>query len=213
MYAFSVTRSCLILRPHGLQPTRLLCPSHSLGKNTAVGSHSLFQEIFSTQGSNLGLLHYRQILLTFEPPGKPNYIYIYICNLHVYDFYRSFPGGTVVKNPLANAGDTRDISLIPGSRRSPGVRKWQPTSVFVSGKFQNRGVWQATVHGVTKSWTLQSMRLPLLEFVWWITCGSIAGFCWSFLFWGIRLKKQLLLRIYSYNIRKKNQESIQNLPP
>ena len=25
-----------------------------------------------------------------------------------------FPGGTVVKNPPANAGDTRDVGLVPG---------------------------------------------------------------------------------------------------
>ena len=30
------------------------------------------------------------------------------------------PGGTVVKNPPANAGKTRDVGSIPGSRRSPG---------------------------------------------------------------------------------------------
>jgi len=30
------------------------------------------------------------------------------------------PGGTVVKNPPANAGRTRDMGSIPGSRRSPG---------------------------------------------------------------------------------------------
>ena len=49
-------------RPHGLQPTRLLCPWDFPGKNTGVGSHSLLQEIFLTQGSNPGLLHCRQIL-------------------------------------------------------------------------------------------------------------------------------------------------------
>ena len=42
-------------RPHGLQPTRLLCPWDSPGKNTGVGSHSLLQGIFPIQGSNLGL--------------------------------------------------------------------------------------------------------------------------------------------------------------
>ena len=31
------------VQPHGLQPTRLLCPWHSPGKNTGVGSHFLFQ--------------------------------------------------------------------------------------------------------------------------------------------------------------------------
>ena len=32
-----------------------------------------------------------------------------------------FPGGAVVKNPPANAGDARDVGSIPGSGRSPGV--------------------------------------------------------------------------------------------
>ena len=44
--------------PHyGLSPTRLLCPWNYPGKNTGVGSHSLLQEIFPTQGSNTCLLH------------------------------------------------------------------------------------------------------------------------------------------------------------
>ena len=50
------------LQPHGLQPTRLLCPWNSPSKNTEVGSHFLLQGIFLTQGSNMGLLHCRQIL-------------------------------------------------------------------------------------------------------------------------------------------------------
>ena len=41
----------------------------------------------------------------------------------------------MVKNPRANAGDTGDVSLIPGSGRFPWSRKWQPTLVFLSGKF------------------------------------------------------------------------------
>ena len=55
--------SCVqLLQPHGLQPARLLCPWHSPGKNTGVGSHFLLQGIFPTQGSNLGLPHCRQIV-------------------------------------------------------------------------------------------------------------------------------------------------------
>ena len=34
---------------------------------------------------------------------------------------RGFPGGEVVKNPPANAGDSRDAGSIPGSGRSPGA--------------------------------------------------------------------------------------------
>ena len=45
-------------------------PMDSPGKNTGVGSHSLLQGIFLTQGLNPGLLHYRHSLLS-EPPGKP----------------------------------------------------------------------------------------------------------------------------------------------
>ena len=48
---------------------------------------------------------------------------------------RGFPGGAVVKNLPAKAGDSRDAeSLIPGSGRSPWIRKWQPTPVFLPGK-------------------------------------------------------------------------------
>ena len=60
------------LKPYGLQPTRLLCPWNSPGKDTRVGSHSLLQGIFPTQGSNLGLLHCRQILNHLSYLGSPN---------------------------------------------------------------------------------------------------------------------------------------------
>ena len=50
------------VRPHRWQPTKLLCPWDSPGKNTGVGCHFLLQGIFPTQGLNSGLLHHRQIL-------------------------------------------------------------------------------------------------------------------------------------------------------
>ena len=50
------------LRPHGPQPTRLLRPWDSPGKNTGVGCHFLLQGIFPTQGLNRGLPHCRQTL-------------------------------------------------------------------------------------------------------------------------------------------------------
>ena len=63
------------LKPHGLQPSRLLCPWDSPCKNTEVGSHVLLQGIFPTQGSNLHLLcllHCRQILYPLSHLGSPN---------------------------------------------------------------------------------------------------------------------------------------------
>ena len=47
-----VAQSCPTLRPRGVQPTRLLSPWYSPGKNTGVGCHFLLQRIFPTQGSN-----------------------------------------------------------------------------------------------------------------------------------------------------------------
>ena len=49
-------------------------------------------------------------------------------------FYGASQVAIVVKNPPANAGEIRDVCLIPGSGRSPWRRKWQPTPVFLSGK-------------------------------------------------------------------------------
>ena len=42
-----------------------------------------------------------------------------------------FPGSLVVKNPPDNAGDAGSI---PGVRKIPWRRKWQPTPVFLPGK-------------------------------------------------------------------------------
>ena len=50
------------LRPHELQPVRLLYSWDSPGKNTGVDCQPFLQMIFLTQGSNPGLLHCRQIL-------------------------------------------------------------------------------------------------------------------------------------------------------
>ena len=69
----NVSRSVMSssLRPHGLQPARLLCPWNSPGKNTGVGCHFLLQGIFLTWGSNPGLLHCRQILYQLSHKGSP----------------------------------------------------------------------------------------------------------------------------------------------
>ena len=58
---------CNSFWPHG--PTRLLCPWNSPGKNTGVGSHSLLQGIFPTQGSKVPFV--AGGYFTTEPPGKP----------------------------------------------------------------------------------------------------------------------------------------------
>ena len=56
---------------NSLQPHGLYSPWNSLGQNTGVGSLSLLQGIFPTQGSNPGLLHCRQILSQLSHKGSP----------------------------------------------------------------------------------------------------------------------------------------------
>ena len=57
------------LQPHELGPTRLLHPWDFPGKDTGVGCHFLLQEIFLTQGLNLGLPHCRQTLYHLSQLG------------------------------------------------------------------------------------------------------------------------------------------------
>ena len=59
------------LRPHGLQPTRLLCPMDFPGKDTGTGCVFLLHGIFPTQGWNIDLLHCRQLLYHLSSEGNP----------------------------------------------------------------------------------------------------------------------------------------------
>ena len=64
--------------------------------------------------------------------------------------YIDFPGGSVVRDPPANAGN---VGLIPGSRRYPGEGIGYLLQYSCLGNLMDRGAWWATVHGVTKSQT------------------------------------------------------------
>ena len=59
----------------------------------------------------------------------------------------------VVKNPPANAGDARDMGLIPGSGRSPGEGHGNLFQYSYLENPMDRGAWRATVHRIIKSWT------------------------------------------------------------
>ena len=65
-----VAQSYLTLQPQGLYPVRLLCPQDFPSKNTGLGSQSLLQGIFLTQGLNPGLLHCKRFLyLIYRSPA------------------------------------------------------------------------------------------------------------------------------------------------
>ena len=63
-----------------------------------------------------------------------------------------FPGGSVVKNPSANAGDIGDAGSIPGLGRSPGGEHDDPLHYFHVENPMDTGAWWTVVRGVTKSW-------------------------------------------------------------
>ena len=83
--------------------------------------------------------------LATEPPPL-RYKYMYIHKL-------GFPGGMLVKNPLASLGDARDSLSIPGSGRPPGVGNGKPLQYSCLENSTDREVWQATAHGVAMSQT------------------------------------------------------------
>ena len=64
----------------------------------------------------------------------------------------------------ANAGDTRDVGLIPGSGRYPGEENGNPLHYSGLENSMDRGACQATVYGVAKNWTRLS------------TCTCMKGF-------------------------------------
>ena len=75
---------CLVtnsLQPHGLLPTRLLCPHDFPDKNTGVGCRFLLQVISLTQGSNpclLHLLHWQADSLPLSHQGSPNILLFHL---------------------------------------------------------------------------------------------------------------------------------------
>ena len=56
-------------------------------KNCGVGCHSLLQEIFPTQGLNLGLLPCRQILYQLNQQGSLDYYYAPMVRIDVIFFF------------------------------------------------------------------------------------------------------------------------------
>ena len=69
---------------------------------------------------------------------------------YVFSFILGFPGSSAGKESACDAGD---LSSIPGSGKTPGEGNGYPLQYSCLENFMDRGVWQATVHGVAKSRT------------------------------------------------------------
>ena len=67
-----------------------------------------------------------------------------------------------LKNPPANAGDTGDAGLIPGSGRSPGEGNGNPLQYSCLENPMERGAWWATIHGVAELDTTERLHFTSL---------------------------------------------------
>ena len=81
--------------------------------------------------------------------------------LPFFTYSNGFPGGTVVKSPPANAGDTAEAGLIPGLGRSSGGGNGSLLHYSCLENSMDRGARQATVHEAAKSWTRLSTHTHL----------------------------------------------------
>ena len=176
---------------------QLLCPRDSSGKNIGWGSHSLFQGIFWIQGSNLGLLHCRQILYHLSDQGltllsAPNLFqmdeetvetvadFIFLGSKITADVYCSheikrclFLGRTVMTN-LDNILKSRDITL--------------PTKV----RLVKAMVFPVVVYGC-ESWTVKKAEHRRID--------AFELWCW-----------RRLLKV-SWTARRSNQSILKEISP
>ena len=84
----------------------------------------------------------------------------------------SFPGGSVVQNPLANAGN---MGWIPGWARPPGGGNGNPLQYSYLKNPMDKGARRATIHGVTKSQTRLSNFTSLTSLTSYFITGEGNG--------------------------------------
>ena len=97
----------------------------------------------------------------YFPPFWGCLLILFIVFFAVQKLLRASQVTLVVKNLSANAGDPRDVGSIPGSERSPGGGNGNPVQGSCLGNPTDKGDWQATVYGVTKSLTRLSTTTVL----------------------------------------------------
>ena len=160
-----------------MESTYLLCPWDFPGKNTGVGCHFLLQGIFATHGLN----PLAEGLFTTEPCGKGFHLYevskiVRFIELQWdvggQELQRGWNGELIINMQMKSSRDllyhivslvnsdgkestwnVGDPDLVAGLGRSPGEGNGYPFQKSCLEYSMDRGAWQATVPGVTKSWT------------------------------------------------------------
>ena len=106
------------------------------------------------------------------------------CDSSEMQFVGSLPKWFSGKNPTANAGDTGDLGLIPGSGKSPGGRRGKSLQYSCLENPRDRGAWRAAVHEVGRSrmrvstWGHTHQRAPSQRRLAALLSISLTG-CWT----------------------------------
>ena len=132
MYACSVVPDSFL--PHGLQPTKFLCPWDFSGKNIELGCHLLLQGIFSIQRLKLHLLH-QQVDSTTVPPEKPS-DYLYAA--------KSLQSCPTLCDPIDSSLPGSPVPVILQAR----------TLEWVAISFSNAWKWKVKVKSLSCVWLL-----------------------------------------------------------
>ena len=112
----------------------------------------------------------------------------------------------VVKNPPANSGNTRDMSSIPGSGRSPWIRKWPPTPVFLPGESHGqRSPAGYSPWGCRESDTTENTHYTVCVIPKHYQCRILAAIH------DAHLNQEILKRLWS-NLEKRSQSSLRTCP-
>ena len=77
--------------------------------------------------------------------------------------YKDFPSGSVIKDTLANVGDTGDRVWICESGRSSGEENGNPLQYSCLENSMDRGAWWAAVHGHKEADPTEHACMPRME--------------------------------------------------
>ena len=100
--------------------------------------------------------------------------------LNIFVRNRVFPGYASGGESACQCGRCRRLRFSPWVKKIPWRRKWQPTPVFLPGKFMDRRAWQATVYEVTKSQTKLSNQAHTQVCNTVEISGANSKRCWFF---------------------------------